>query len=145
MLHKEEIVRLLTEAAFDIEEYWIVSGAAMVLYGIRDATRDIDLGCTSQMADKLEQTGYPTEVLRDGSRRIVFSETIEIFENWIEDAAIFLDGLPVISLDGMIIMKEKLRREKDQRDIRLIKEFRNSRSGRQAEADHASGVNRTKT
>ena len=57
------------------------------------------------------------------------SETIEIFENWIEDAAIFLDGLPVISLDGMIIMKEKLGREKDQRDIRLIKEFRKAAAG----------------
>ena len=56
MLDKEEIVCLLKEAAFGIDEYWVTSGAAMVLYGIRDTTRDIDLGCTSQMADRLEST-----------------------------------------------------------------------------------------
>ena len=72
MLDKEEIVCLLKEAAFGIDEYWVTSGAAMVLYGIRDTTRDIDLGCTSQMADRLESTGYSVEILRDGSRKIVF-------------------------------------------------------------------------
>lgn len=125
MLDKEEIVCLLKEAAFGIDEYWVTSGAAMVLYGIRDTTRDIDLGCTSQMADRLESTGYSVEILRDGSRKIVFSEAIEIFENWIEDKAILLNGLPVISLEGMIMMKEKLGREKDQKDIRLIEDFIN--------------------
>ena len=126
MLHKEEIICLLKEAAFDIDEYWVTSGAAMVLHGIKETTRDIDLGCTSQMADKLENKGYHAEVLRDGSRKIAFSAEIEIFENWIEDKVILLEGLPVVSMDGMIIMKEKLGRKKDLEDIRLIKEFRNS-------------------
>ena len=98
----------------------------MVLHGIKETTRDIDLGCTSQMADRLESEGYRVEVLRDGSRKIAFSEVIEIFENWIEDKVILLEELPVVSIDGMIIMKEKLGREKDLEDIRLIKEFRNS-------------------
>lgn len=44
MLNKEEIICLLKEAEFDINEYWVTSGAAMVLYGIKDMTRDIDLG-----------------------------------------------------------------------------------------------------
>ena len=126
MLHKEEIICLLTETAFDIEEYWVTSGAAMVLHGIKETTRDIDLGCTSQMADKLESEGYHVEVLHDGSRKIAFSEQIEIFENWIEDKVILLEGLPVVSIDGMIRMKEELGREKDMEDILLIKKFRNS-------------------
>ena len=122
MLDKEGIIRLLNEAAFDINEYWVTSGAAMVLYSIKGATRDIDLGCTSQMADKLESKGYYVEVLRDGSRRIVYSKTIEIFENWIEGKVILWEGLPIVSMDGLIIMKEKLGREKDLKDILLIKE-----------------------
>lgn len=125
MLNKEEIICLLKEAAFDRNEYWVTSGAAMVLYGIKALTRDIDLGCTTQMADELEKKGYSTEVLPDGSRRIVFSEAIEVFENWIEDTVILWEGLPVVSIDGMIQMKEKLGREKDQKDILLINEFRN--------------------
>ena len=122
MLNKEDIIRLLKEAAFDANEYWVTSGAAMVLYGIRDATRDIDLGCTSKMADRLEGNGYSVEVLDDGSRRIAFSNTIEIFENWIEDQVVLLEGIPAVSLHGLIRMKETLGREKDLNDILLIKE-----------------------
>lgn len=134
MLNKEEIICLLKEAAFDINKYWVTSGAAMVLYGIKDVTRDIDLGCTSQMADELENKGYYVEILRDGSRRIVFSETIEIFENWIEDKVIFFEGLPIVSIDGMILMKEKLGREKDHEDILLINEFRSCLEKRNSSA-----------
>ena len=123
-MDKQEITALLKEAAFDPREYWLVSGAAMVLYGIRDRTRDIDLGCTSRMADRLENEGYRVEVLRDGSRRIVFSETIELFENWMEGQAASFEGLPVVSLDGLLKMKEQLGREKDLKDIRRIQEYR---------------------
>ena len=123
MLSKEEIRCLLKDAAFDRDEYWVTSGAAMVLYGIKELTPDIDLGCTSPMADRLEREGYDVEVLQDGSRRIVFSAAIELFENWVEDKAILLEGLPVVSMDGMIRMKEKLGREKDLEDVRMIKEF----------------------
>ncbi len=122
MLNKEKIIGLLKEAAFDPKEYWVVSGAAMVLYGIRDLTQDIDLGCTSEMADKLEREGYLTEVLRDGSRRVVFSNANERFENWIEDQVVLFEGLPIVSMNGMIKMKENLGREKDWNDIILIKE-----------------------
>ena len=74
------------------------------------------------MADRLEREGYDVEALRDGSRKIVFSSAIEIFENWIEDQVILLEGLPVVSMDGLIRMKEKLGRKKDLEDIFLIKE-----------------------
>ncbi len=55
MLNRQEILDLLGETALDKTEYWVTSGAAMVLYGFRDRTRDIDLGCTSPMADRLER------------------------------------------------------------------------------------------
>lgn len=122
MLNKDEITRLLREAPLDPREYWVTSGAAMVLHGIRGATRDIDLGCTSKLADELAGGGYSVEVLRDGSRRIAFSDTIEIFENWIEGETVLLEGIPVVCLDGIIAMKKKLGREKDLNDILLIKE-----------------------
>jgi len=125
MLDKEEIICLLRESALDTREYWVTSGAAMVLHGIKDVTRDIDLGCTSKLADQLEKQGHCVEILRDGSRKITFSETIELFENWVEDTVILLEGLPVVSVEGMILMKEKLGREKDLADVRLIRAFRN--------------------
>lgn len=122
MLNRQEILDLLRGTAFDKTEYWVTSGAAMVLYGLRDRTRDIDLGCASPLADRLEREGYPVEILQDGSRKIVFSDTIELFENWLEGDVVLLEGLPVVSLDGLLKMKEALGREKDLEDIRLIKE-----------------------
>ena len=53
----------------------------------------------------------------------MFSESIELFENWIEGQAVFQEGLPVVSAAGLARMKEKLGREKDRKDIILIKEY----------------------
>lgn len=95
----------------------------MVLYGIRAQTQDIDLGCTSSMADLLEQQGYPITHLPDGTRRISCGEDVEIFENWVYDTVQFVSGFPVISLPGLIEMKKYLGREKDQHDIQLVQAF----------------------
>ena len=50
------------------------------------------------------------------------SEDVEIFENWLEDRVERFEGIPVISIQGLIWMKRALGREKDFRDIQLILE-----------------------
>lgn len=94
----------------------------MVLYGLRKQTSDIDLGCTSELADFLQEKGFPVEQLPDGTRKIVVAEDVEIFENWLEDRVERFEGIPVISIQGLIWMKRALGREKDFRDIQLILE-----------------------
>lgn len=95
----------------------------MVLYGIREETQDIDLGCTKKLADILEQHGYPVELLPDGTRKITCGIDVEIFENWLYDSIHTIEGIPVISLNGLIEMKKHLGREKDLHDIQLIQNF----------------------
>ena len=94
----------------------------MVLYGLREQTSDIDLGCTSELADYLQEKGFPIKQLPDGTRKIVVAEDVEIFENWLEDRVERFEGIPVISIQGLIWMKRALGREKDFRDIQLILE-----------------------
>ena len=94
----------------------------MVLYGLREQTSDIDLGCTSELADYLQEKGFPTKQLPDGTRKIVVAEDVEIFENWLEDRVERFEGVSVISIQGLIGMKRALGREKDFRDIQLILE-----------------------
>lgn len=94
----------------------------MVLYGLRKQTSDIDLGCTSELADFLQEKGFPVEQLPDRTRKIVVAEDVEIFENWLEDRVERFEGIPVISIQGLIWMKRALGREKDFRDIQLILE-----------------------
>ena len=122
-MDKAELIRRLNELDWDKHEYWLVAGGAMVLYGLRAETGDIDLGCSTKMADELENEGYSTAILSDGTRKIAFDENIELFENWIFDRVNTVDGIPVISLNGLIEMKKSLGREKDKKDIELIEAY----------------------
>lgn len=123
MLTKKDIIQLLNQASFDPNEYWVTTGAAMVLYGIKEMTRDVDLGCTTKMADQLEKEGYYVEVAPNGNRRIVFSPLIEIYENWIADKVVSVEDIPTVSIDGLIAMKKQIGRKKDAEDIALIQKF----------------------
>ena len=125
-MDKCALVRRLRELPFPVGEYWVVAGGAMVLHGFRDETGDIDLGCSPALADQLEQQGYAVSRCGDGTRKIVYSEDVEIFENWIEGSVERMDGVPVVSVEGLIEMKRKLGREKGLADIERIATRRES-------------------
>lgn len=95
----------------------------MVMHGLREDTRDIDLGCTKSLADELERRGCRVELLEDSTRKIRLENDVELFENWLFDDILVLDDIPVISLKGLLEMKKALGREKDARDIKLIEEL----------------------
>lgn len=122
-MEKADIIRRLNALGLDKSQYWVLTGSAMVLYGLRERTHDIDLGCTQALADELERQGFPITRNPDGSRKFMIGQDVEIFENWLYDGVEMLDGVPVISLKGLLEMKHGLGREKDQRDIRLIEAF----------------------
>ena len=122
-MRKADIIAKLAVFPYAPENYWIITGGAMVLYGIREETRDIDLGCTAKLADQLEKDGYLYRVTPDGNRCFRIGEDIEVFENWLCGTVEQVDGSPVVSLQGLIEMKQQIGREKDLNDIRLIHKF----------------------
>lgn len=121
MFDKQSLIQRVKELSFPDGEYWVVAGGAMVLHGFRPQTHDIDLGCSSLLADILERQGYPTTLCDDGTRKIRYSDDVEIFENWLEGEVEMVGSVPVVSADGLIRMKSKLGREKDLADIELIR------------------------
>ena len=122
-MNRQDIIKRLNSFPYSKDEYWVITGSAMVLYGIREMTHDIDMGCTSRMADQLEKDGYVSTLTESGNRKFLIEDDIEIFENWKYGSIERIDDIPVLSLDGLIEMKKSLGREKDYRDILLIKEF----------------------
>ncbi|MCR5308732.1 MAG: hypothetical protein K6E21_01305 [Bacilli bacterium] len=122
-MNKQDIINRLNSFPYSKSEYWVITGSAMVLYGIREKTHDIDMGCTTVLADQLEKDGYVPSITESGNRKFVIGEDIEIFENWKYGSVEIIDGVPVLSLAGLVEMKQSLGREKDYRDISLIKEF----------------------
>ena len=69
-MNRWDILHILNTLPFDRGDYWLVSGGAMVLYGLREETSDIDLGCSKRLADALEQQGCRVIRLEDGTRQI---------------------------------------------------------------------------
>ena len=122
-MDRQEIIRQLKAFPYDPGEYWVITGSAMALYGIREQTHDIDLGCTAGMADALEKDGVPYRRTPDGKRKFRYGEDIEIFEEWLCGSLETVDGFQVISPDGLIAMKQALGREKDRRDIEMIRAY----------------------
>ena len=122
-MDKNELIEALSRFPYDRREYWVVAGGAMVLYGIKEETQDIDLGCSCKLADLLEKDGHLTGRTEDGNRRFRYSDSIEVFENWLEGSIVDIAGIQAVSLDGLLEMKKKLGREKDLKDIELIKSY----------------------
>lgn len=122
-MNKNDVIQRLNELNFDKKEYWLITGGAMVLYGIREETGDIDLGCTTKMADELQKQGCSVSVMDNGMRKIAYADDVEIFENWLCGEITEQEGFPVLSLNGLIEMKRQIGREKDFRDIALIEQF----------------------
>ena len=122
-MKKDDILAKLKTLLFTPGEYWLVSGAAMVLYGIKEETPDIDLGCTRELADRLEKDGYVCETTPDGNRHFRIDGETEVFENWLFDTVVIQDGVPVISIAGLQEMNRRLGREKDRKDLERIEKY----------------------
>ena len=122
-MKKEDIFIKLGKFPCRMEGFWLVTGAALVMFGVREETEDIDLGCTAEAADRLEADGYLYRVMEDGNRWLKIDHETEVFENWLCGSVEILDGVPVVSLQGLREMKRRLGREKDLRDIRQIDAF----------------------
>lgn len=120
-MKKEDIIRTVNALPFEKQEFWLTAGAAMVLHGLRENTHDLDIGCTSRMADQLEALGYRSMDERPDHRRFVYTTDVEFSENFFLGARTLAEGIPVLTLESLLEMKLLLNREKDQKDIALLR------------------------
>lgn len=104
-------------------EYWVLAGSALVLHGVKEETRDIDLGCTSKLIEELTFKGYKVKIENDNSRSLKIGDKFEFFENWNVEKIEFIDGIPVGCLESIKKHKVELGREKDLKDIEKINKF----------------------
>jgi hypothetical protein len=123
MLNKKDIIKIIKDMKLPLGEYWVTSGAALVLHEVKETTKDIDLGCTTQLAEQYIKKGCKYRVSKNNIRIIKVNDTIEMLENWFADKIIFIDGLPVGSLESIKKQKAQLGRAKDIEDIKLIDDY----------------------
>ncbi len=123
MLGKEDIIKILKNMELPLNEYWITAGAGLVIHGVKETTRDIDLGCTTHLVELFLKKGCKYIVEKDNTRIVQINDTIEILENWFVDEIVVIDGLPVGSLESIKKQKVQLEREKDIKDIKIIDDY----------------------
>lgn len=125
MLNKSDIISIMEKFPYDRGHFWISTGAALVLHGVKSETRDIDIGCDEELFQKLIDDGCETSVFPDGGVKVSYGQYIEVYKNWSVGQVENICSLPVLSLQSIISIKTFLGREKDLNDIALIKDFLN--------------------
>lgn len=116
MFQKETIKESVSALPLKPKDYCVITGTALVMHGIKEETKDIDISCTKEAFHTLEAQGFQ---IKQGAfaRKVIYSDDVEIFEDWHRGAITMIEGVPVASLESVIVMKQQLGREKDLADI----------------------------
>ena len=109
----------------------------MWMRGIRESN-DLDVICRGSAWEQA-QTHGKVQIKENGLECVRFAEgNIEIYRDWdpgkwnideLIDTAEIVDGIPFARLDFVIDWKKKMGREKDQKDLALIKKYLSKNTG----------------
>ncbi|HCC07690.1 MAG TPA: hypothetical protein DEP72_05995 [Clostridiales bacterium] len=125
MLSREDIIKTILELKYDKNEYWVTGGSALVMHGVKEQTKDIDLGFTEELYEELIKQKECIVNLLDGNVRQIKLQNshIEFIDNWHTNEIKMIEGIPVASLESIKKKKLELAREKDFKDIEAIDEY----------------------
>jgi len=133
---KFNIFEKLKELDFPFGKYVVVSSGTLDALGIRSAS-DIDIAVTKDLHEELRKTGTWKETELHG--KIFLQKDIftiipkldwEKYSTTTEGAiasAMIIDGFPFMNLEELLKFKIAMGREKDQKDIKLLKEMLNKK------------------
>lgn len=122
LINKKDIYNIINNYKLDKDKLIIISGAAMVIHGLKESTRDIDLSVTKDyyeylinnydcMLEKINEFGHAVYYI---------GNYINFGVDYFPDDYINIGGLNVQSLESIKKLKEYLNREKDKYDLQLI-------------------------
>lgn len=141
MMYGKNIIAKIKELNLSKGKFIVVGGSSLAVRGIRE-TKDIDIVVTQDLFDKLSKENwlYDTEYECKWNRKRLKSDDVEIypdlyFENkkffadvgQLIESADFIEDIPFQPLEHLVICKLDIAREKDLRDIELIKKYLNSK------------------
>ena len=79
-MDRQGVINRFRSLGFPTDECWVQTGAAMVMYGLREKTHDIDMGVTPALARRIEASGAPCTVFPDGHRKFDIGDDVEAAE-----------------------------------------------------------------
>ena len=106
-----------------VGSYCVLAGGAMLFYGLREQTNDVDLHVNETAFSLLLQT-QKLITLHEERRHYAIGEDIELYvTDQTEIVFEIHDGICVQTPQAILELKQNLNRPKDAKDIAALKEY----------------------
>jgi len=128
------LVKIMKSFNFPIDQYYIISSGSLAAHGIRDCN-DFDVTCKSELWNKIKNK-YPANekvgrgiLLHSNPEIETFNDDYPPLKYTYKDIlsrmerADIIDGIKFESLPDVLEWKRRMGREKDLKDIELIKTY----------------------
>ena len=126
-MNRKELLELAKTLNLPKEEYCIISGGALLVYGLRKATKDLDIDITQKGFEILKEN-FSLELIDESKKQYKVTDDIECFLVSKLDSDInYIDNYPCQSLISILELKKRLNRDKDQADILAIEKIINKK------------------
>ena len=121
-MKKIELLNLLKELNFPKDEYYVLSGASLVLRGIRKEANDLDLCISEELFNEIKDKYKLAEGNKNECGFYKINDNLEIVVNKKEDFKMEIgEKYNLEDLQTILDFKIKRNKPKDQKDIENIK------------------------
>lgn len=123
-MNRNDVISIVKKLDLPILEYYILSGASLVLRNIKDTCKDLDL-CVSNRAFELLKEKFDVKKSQKPYENLYeIGDEIEFFVEPKENFKMeFEGGYPLEDIDTILRFKKNRNLEKDRRDILKIEEY----------------------
>lgn len=123
-MNKEELLKLVESLNIPKDEYYILGGCSLVMFGIKETTSDLDLCVSNELFAKLKEKYNLDEKDKNECGFYQISDIIEIIPNPKEEfTAQEIDGYKVEELKRILEFKKKRNAPKDKPYIEKITQY----------------------
>jgi hypothetical protein len=127
-----DIIKKVKELNLPLGSYVVFGSGPLHVHGIRE-TSDIDILTTPEIYNKLKNEGWQ-EADRPNSQKVLLKDEFDVGTTWhygdynpdvhdLISTADIIEGIPFGSLDEVIKSKTASARDKDLKDIQLIRDY----------------------
>ena len=121
-MKKIELLNLLKELNFPKDEYYVLSGASLVLRGIKAEANDLDLCISAELFNQIKDKFNLTDERKNECGFYKINDNLEIVVDKKEDFKMEIgEKYNLEDLQTILDFKIKRNKPKDQKDIENIK------------------------
>lgn len=117
-MNKEEILTILNQLEFDKNEYIVINDASMVMQNIKKTTSTIEIAISLKLEEKLQDLNYHFD---DYFKKVYTFKELKLSNTFYKETEyIEINDIRFATLESILILKKKLNRKKDLKDIKAL-------------------------